>query len=145
MATPDPIWNVAKCRRPGGEVPLFSGQDVINKLKETEQAPTFIQVWDAHPTNQKWDCTFALVFRVQLSGWTVYVVSHLHVKRQRNKTLKFGDGNTYIPGYANFSVSSPDFAFDHVPGYDANVHVDGWTNHAGNHANFWAGNNRYPI
>lgn len=144
MAAPDPAWNAAKCQRPGGAVPAFSGQKVIDRLKETEQAPTFIQVWDAHPSNPNWDCTFALVFQIDMDGWTVFVISHLHVKKQRNKTLKFGDGKTYIPGYVNFEVSSPDFAFNHVPGYDAGVHVDGWTDNAGRKANFWAGNNRYP-
>lgn len=144
---PPPVWNAASCRR-GGQVPNFSGQDVIRQLEDDHPQPLFVWLHDAHPGNPDWDYNYGIVYQVQRGGWTIHVIAHQHIKEVRQKgrkIFKIVDGHAYIPGYDNYQANPPSFVFEHVPGYDPAVTQNGWSTDPVAKDAFWNGNTRYPV
>jgi hypothetical protein len=141
MADPQPGWD--KNRFPGDSGPDFLGTEVIAKLIREECQPLFVWMHDAHVKNKRWNHTFGIVYPVQHKGWTFHVIAHLHVK-QRGRIFEIIDGHSYIPGYENYQGRPPDYAFAHVPAYDAKVTVNGWSDHPEIYGTYWGADDRYP-
>ncbi|MFV2176071.1 hypothetical protein ACFHW2_17780 [Actinomadura sp. LOL_016] len=143
-----PVWNPSKCK--GGKTPSFSGPDVVTELEQHAPQPLFVTMHDADPGNADWDHSFVLTYRVVLSGWTVAVIAHVHIKKEKGVYRQF-TGNAYIPGYDNWDCPTPQFVLAQAPAFDPNVHTydrtkknTSWTNDAGAVNAFYGGAERYP-
>ena len=87
-----------------------------------------------------WQSNFTLTYEITRDGWRYVVQAHVHIRHDGSAFA----GNSFVPGYGNLQVQTPDWVVAAAPKYSSAVHTHGWTSDTTYSAKLYNGSYRYP-
>ncbi len=120
--------------------PPHTFQEVYDAWHAAKPTPKLIHFSEA-AAGSGFDGTFNCSYEVTLDGWRYIVQAHAHVTWGRPH---HASGHTYIPGFKDQQVRTPDWVAHRAPDYDADKHKHDWDSDPTYRAKLYSGAYRRP-